>query len=339
MKYTNIKSFESHLRESSKQHLMDLYLICDKEDFTCRLLVKHIVTLSDLGQPKVLLGEDVSLATLETYLFGMSLFTDKEIVIIHQIHKLKKPILDALARFLDHPNPGIRLILTCRERDQHLFFKKAEKAGVILDLLQEKPWEKEERLAKWIEQSVRSAKKNMTYATAMQLVKRIGPTQGLISGEIEKLICYVNARIDITIEDVKVLSSIALHDTVWKVGNYLLEGALAKALKVVDYLFNQGLVLPVFVATLRHQFQNSYQLLSLKEEGKSYQEIEQSLPKQRGKFFIKNLQLAEIYSHANLKQALMRIHEIEVQSREIMSNPRAVSELLCIQIAKIGIVS
>ena len=61
---------------------------------------------------------------------------------------------------------------------------------MILDFAELKPWEKEQRLAEWVNKQASASRKLIAYPVCQFLVKRMGPDQALLAKEIEKLICY-----------------------------------------------------------------------------------------------------------------------------------------------------
>ena len=98
------------------------------------------------------------------------------------------------------------------------FLKKLEKTGIILDIPEEKTWEKEKSMQAWIIDYAAKSGKKVDSTTALQLIKLVGTDTATLHQELEKLICFVGDAPTISAQDAAKLCAATPLDTIWQLG-------------------------------------------------------------------------------------------------------------------------
>lgn len=339
MKYDNRRAFEKHIESASPHHFSPLYLIIGKEISECKEIVNTLIhsllgqkSRSDLSvsfyQGQELNGRDFFM-DFQTDSF----FSDKRIFCIQQCEKIKKPLLDHLEEQLGRLNRKNHLILTASILSKATtFYKKAEKEGVILELPELKPWEKEKKLTEWVGQQATALSKLMNYQVCQFFVKQVGNDELLLKQEWEKLLCYIGDKKEITHQDIRNISSYASTETIWQLGEAIFRRDGASAVRMASHFLTTGGALLPLLRQIRTQFQTEFQVCALLEQGKPASEITQQFPYMKGQILEHHMQLARSYGIGHFKQGLLLIDETEAKMKNTLIGEELLLELLIVKL-------
>ena len=96
-----------------------------------------------------------------------------------------KACLSKLEPYIASSDRKTCLVLTASSLHRaSLFYKKIEKHGVILDIAEEKPWEKERSIVDWLLAALAKENKQAAPHIAQLMVKQIGTDQALLHTEL-----------------------------------------------------------------------------------------------------------------------------------------------------------
>lgn len=322
MKYNQFRAFEKHLQEAFPRHLLPVYLVLGKDDFARKSAVESSVKilLSGVKAPslctKTFNAQQNSLqevvAELETFTF----FEEKKIVVVHNIEKWVKGDLSALERFFSRPIKGVTLLLSTTSLAANTnLYKKIEKAGAILDLPEEKAWEKEKSMQAWLIQQAAKSDKKMDGMTAQAFVKQVGTDQATLGQELEKVICFIDQRETITTKDIALLCEANPSETIWQLGEALFRRDPSAALRISKGLLTEGSPFLGFLRQIRSQFQTEYQISCLLTDGGTPADVAQHFPYMKGAILEKHLHTARSYGKEKFKEALLAIDETELSAK------------------------
>lgn len=335
MKYTTLRAFEKHLEEAAPLHFSSLYMILTKESFLRRSIGEKITAFLN-ADGKVLLKSFSADQPIESFLSELvtyNLFSKKQAFFLHNVEKFSKPDLEKLALHFRKMNPSTYLILLGSDLNgTTYFYKQAEKAGVILDLPEEKPWEKEKTVSNWLlETSLKNGKK-MAHQTALSLVKQLGVDLALLSTELEKLICYVGDRAEISPEDISAISGIKNGDTIWQLSEALFKKDTSKALAVAKSMQEEGTALIGLLRQIRSQYQTELQISYILAQGGSSNDVVAQFPYMRGAILENHLNNARSWGVKKLKTGLLHIDNFELKAKNSSIDPEILTELLIVQL-------
>ena len=340
MKYNQLRAFEKHLQEASPRHLLPVYLILGKDDFARKEAVDAAlkVLLQGVKNPplccKTLNAQQSSLQEVVSELEAFSLFEEKKVIIAHQIDKWVKGDLSKLEHFFNHPIKGATLLLSTGALAANTnLYKKIEKAGVILDLPEEKAWEKEKSMQAWlIQQAARSGKK-LDGMTAQAFVKQVGTDQSTLGQELEKVICYIDQRDAITQKDIALLCPLNHSETIWQLGEALFRRDAGTALRISKGLVTEGSPFLGLLRQIRSQFQTEYQISCILADGGTPADVSQQYPYMKGAILEKHLHTARSYGKDKFREALLTIDETELSAKSSGADEDYLNERLIYKLA------
>ena len=262
MKYQNILAFEKHLQEAFPQHPSLVYMVITSCDFERKKMCNKIASLfKQKNRDSHDSFFDAQVTSFETVLQELntqSLFGGTNLVIFDHVDKLKDH--EKLIRYVAHPNPGTCLILGASGlKPVSTLYQKGKKETVVLDLSDEKPWDRRRRLSDWLMNEAKVENKSISSEITTYLLDHIGLDMPGLQQELIKLVCYVGDRPIITLNDVKAISSSLSLATGWRLAEGVIWGDdVVSANKTSDLSF-----LLMFIGQLRYQLQMGYQIARL----------------------------------------------------------------------------
>lgn len=339
MKYDNLRAFEKHLESSSPHHFACIYLICAKEAAENKeavdILLKYLIPGDRTHALFVSEAGSVSTSQILTELNSPSFLAPKRAIWIQQTDKLKKELQESLENYLDHPQPSAFLILSSSSLQKNSsFYKKAEKAGIILELQDAKPWEKEKILIEWVSKQTAAARKIMPHPAIQSLVKQTGSNRTLLEQELEKLFCYVGEKNEITLQDVKAICTNASTETIWQLGEAVMRCNATAALHICQSLLNEGNALLPLLRQIRSQLQTGYQICTILASGGHSADVAREYPYMKGQILDRNVQQAQHYGLIRFRKGLLAIDEAEMQAKNSQLDDSLLAELLMIKLTK-----
>lgn len=336
MKYDNIRAFEKHL-EGAK--FSPLYLIlgsghCERQE-AIDLLLQALLPAP--GQKELCLtqmdGSRVDEQELGNGLHSYSLFSKLKVIWIQQADKLKKAVQDNLVVYFNRPFPDQFLILSGESWQKNTtFYRTADKEGVILDFADLKPWEKEKYLIEWVNKKGAAERKIIHYPVCQFLVKRVGQDMSSLSQEIEKLVCYVGEKKEITQHDVESVCHNQSTETIWQLGESIFRRDPAAALPIAHSLLTEGEPLLVLLRQIRSQFQTEFQISLLLAQGKPPQDISSEFPYLKGQILERHIRQAREYGMDSLKRGLLALDEAELKAKNSDRDDKWIMELLIVRL-------
>jgi DNA polymerase-3 subunit delta len=266
---------------------------------------------------------DLFLQEVETPPF----LSSKKRVILYEIDQLDEVGKETLLHYVEKPTSWVNLYLTASELTSHTKLARAiEKKGKIIRFKEEKPWEKEKRLAEWVIAEAKQAGCRFSREGALALVKEVD--HQMLQPELDKLICYAGSRGEINLEDIKALSTPTPHETLWQLGDALFGGDTPHALKIGRALLEEGTSIHPLLAHVRSQFSTGIDILQAAEEGV----VTAHFPYLKGKLLDKKLQLLRKQGKERIKQGILLIFETEVKAKNSSTDPLLLLELLIVKL-------
>ena len=195
---------------------------------------------------------------------------------------------------------------------------------VILDLSAEKPWEEKQRLWKWIVQLFHSQKKEIRPDAVEAMLERLPLDRLLLDQEIEKLVCYVGERHEVTRPDVELLCSSLVEQNHFQLAQQLVWGGL-KAVPDIDDL---ATLLPL-IGLMRNQFEMGLKISTLLARGASQEEIATAFPRLWPKALQQCIDGAKHLGPGHFKGGLMNLFDLEFGLKTSQGNPEVLFSIFC----------
>lgn len=322
MKYTYLKALEKHLESAAPLHFAPVYMILSKDDFSRRLAYESLVHHLLNGQPsnphslRVFAEEKINIENVLEELQSLGFFASKRVIVVHHAENLIKADTEKLIAYYENPNPEVKLILTATSISGTTnFYKKSELVGVILDIVEEKPWEKEKSLKDWMDFKVAQSGKQLEPSANQLLLKQIGTDQATLNQEIEKLICYVGEKRLITPQDVYDICITLNVENVWQLGESIFRRDTATALRIALALIQEGTPLLILLRQIRSQFQTDFQVCTILAHGGSGAEVSKQFGYMKGQILDRHMQLAKNYGMQRFRKGMIVIDETELSAK------------------------
>jgi DNA polymerase-3 subunit delta len=315
MRYQSVKAFQKHLANAAPHNLCRLYLIAIADDFERAKALDAILSYLP-SSPTRFSGGDCNLRDVLDAMQSFSLFGETPVVVCDEVEQLAKKEMQTLC---DHLRAPAGYVLF-GARSKTLLVPLIEQEGVILDLLEEKPWEKEKRLVEQLAERAKSSGKKLSNEGASLLLERLGTDPALLESEIDKLICYVGERGAITREDILLLTPASRTATLWQTAEEVVwEGEEFPPIDATAF--------HTLIPALRSQLHIGLALATLIEEKRPSDQWSRSLPKLWPKTLEKRSSQAARLGSAFFRRGLEKLFDLELISRASSTQYRALLDL------------
>ncbi len=308
MKYNNINFFKKDYSNKSFERPY-LFLVIVPNDYERKKTIEHITKHPSLKSFTFtrFSAQTTKLSRALSTFQSLSLLDGEPFVILDDLEAYKKDETLSLVNFLKDNDANI--ILACAEKNSAIF-NIIEKKGIVIDLSQEKPWEKEKRLAEFVLEKCMAANKSISSVNIEKLLERIGLEMSSIENEVDKLITYIGDKKSIELEDINSICSISSQSAIWKLSEEIVWGRPS-----FDNLSIEPSFFHTLVSAIRFQLQLGYKLASLIENGVSPSEYSNYLPRMFPKVLEKKKEIANIYGSKYFKKALEHLFEVDLLSK------------------------
>lgn len=263
----------------------------------------------------------------------VDLFSKKKYILIEEAHLLRKEACTLIGSYLEKPNPHITLILVASDHlSSTKIVQKIEKGGLVLTLLEEKIWDKKARL---VHETIRYLKEHgiaIEAKLSAQFIESQGMDQSTIRQELDKLICFMGEKNQVSQEDLIALAPVATPHTVWNLVDAIFQRNSAGALSIGTQLLIDDSLFSL-LAILRGQMKNGIEILSLyKEQGK--EGVTKRYPYLKGALLEKKLALLEGYGLDSFAATPSIFYDSELQLRDGNREETLILELLLIRLCR-----
>jgi DNA polymerase III subunit delta len=334
MKYSNLKSFKKHLKDSASRSLLPSYLVIAKDPLEQKEVLQVFLDVTQLEFPqKTFKGSSLSLDELRLELETASFFSQQtNIVVVWEGELLKKIALNYLQDYLSNPMQSKTVVIFSTSSLSKPVKSLIEKHGAILEIPEPKPWEKEQAAMQWLLAKAQSYNKQLSSPAALQLIKQMGRDKTLLVKELEKLVSYIGERNEVSKEDVILLGGSQPLESIWDFTDGLQKRNSAQTLHVGYQLLNSGESLIAILSQLRQQFQMGLTILSLIEKGRSKEDIQKYYPFLKGKLLERKVEMAKSFGMWRYKKALQLVFEKDLEIRSSSMDQKTV---LCLLVEEI----
>lgn len=330
MKYQSLQAFEKHLEEAGPEQLSSIYMVIVPSDFERRRAIDAVVHAMKKRDSAMLLSRFEAATALGAALDTLGtrpLFGGSSLVLLEGVQLLKKNGLELLEGYLMRPAPHANLILGGSSfKPLSDIYQKAKKEIVVLDLSEEKPWDRQKRLREWAVSFVSKEGKQIATDAVAFLFEQVGFEMSILEQELLKLIAYIGERPRIDLTDVRALCVKADQQTEWqKIEALVWEGRLGVQVEdLTSFLQCLGLV--------RYHLQIGQQLAAYLCSGLAPQEISAQFPQFKPASFDKYLAVARKKGPDYFKKRLHTLLDLEVLSKNSALDAKLLWTLLVTQV-------
>ncbi|MBT3393507.1 MAG: hypothetical protein HN411_00140 [Waddliaceae bacterium] len=323
VRVSDIKGLVKHRDEG-------IIVIVGKDAYERGEAIKGVIGGNDTG---VLYGEGLTVASLLQELDTVPLFGDGHRVVVYNIDKASKCVIEALKGYISKPMESLSLVLTASSLPSNTVISKgAEKNGVLLRIADLKDWERERNIQPWIVQRFTDAGKKVSGAACVAIIKGVGTDKQLLVNEIEKLVIFVGDRGTIEVGDVAAITTMATTETIWQWRDALLDGDGSGALRIGKALLYDGAPIQMLLANLRTQYQTGYKVCDVIEGGGAAHDVTALFPYMRGNILERNMSQCRKYGSERFRKGLIEINASDLLSRNSMLADDFIVETLMVKL-------
>jgi DNA polymerase-3 subunit delta len=293
MRFNQLKPFELHL----KGPLAPLHVILSEDE--------GFLEWSEEAVLKAFQGTVVRCERLTHDWLIPSLFNEKRLFIAP---------LDGGELALQLPLPDCHVLLYGKRLLSNTkVYKWADEKGVIFQLPQMKPYEKERILMEWLTEEARKEGKILSLEIAKKFVEMQEGNFSLLRREWEKLLTYVGEKKTLVFEDVQKVAIRTPKEEVFSFVDALLRGDGKATFSRLDDLLAIESSPIALLKLVRNGFQNLLQLHTLMAQGAPPEAIQKDLPYMQGRLLDQLLNSAKKRSLKGVQQTLIRIDQLETE--------------------------
>jgi DNA polymerase III delta subunit len=249
LKYQSLLAFENHLKEAYPSHFSRAYMILFPDITERKRLCEKIAELLK-GESQVFSLEEQDGSSFLDLLQTRSLFASHSVVVLEGIDHLTKKEVACVSEYLKNPSPFVTLILSGPSfSGAQDLYQQGKKELVLLDMTAEKPWDKKDRLKRWLLAEALRQKKALTEECALFLLEHVGTERSSLEQELFKLITFAYDRKTLTLSDAQAIVSKTQELGLWKIAEHLiwdekpissrLDPEMASLLALLAYLRTQ----------------------------------------------------------------------------------------------------
>lgn len=326
MKYSQFRAFEKHLQSAAPDRFSPVYCFIGKDSqeralafdtLKKSLNIKEVIRYESEGEKEFLRDLDTP-----------SLFQEKRLLYFHIGEKVSKTLKIG-------PIPPSTFVVFSAESisPKSSFYQAVEKAGVILEMGEEKPWEKEKVLAEWLLDKASKEGKTLSSDAVNLLVRGCAPSLAVLYQEWEKLLIYSGDQKTIQAKDVEAICVLNPLDSSWALGEAILQKNAKLALEAGCRVLDQGQAIFALLRQLRHQMMTALQLASAKESG-SLELVRAKFPYLKGQMFDRQLAAACGWGSMRLARAIERIDTYEFKAKDAFDDPKLLLNMLILRLTE-----
>ncbi|MBM3208234.1 MAG: hypothetical protein FJZ57_06505 [Chlamydiae bacterium] len=332
MKFQNLSAFEKHVVASS---ISPTYIIITPDADERKKLISSAIDVlvnkfASIDVVSVSGRKDAFSSAVEA-LSTRPLFSSHVIVRINDASEFSKKEKDLLESFITSPSEfAFLLIGVSSNKDFSSVCNSAKNDVVVLDLSQEKPWDKQRRLQQWLVERCLKEGKKISPQTATELLDACASDIILLEQEILKISSYVGERNFISSDDVKKIGIVYSMPSGWQMADSLVwEGRCS----IRDPSFDLSDLIPL-LGQVRYHLNLARQIALLIESGATKEDVMQQLPQIRRNVADKYFYLATAHHVDFFSEALNCLFKIELLSKNSSLTAVFLWDLLVSQISQ-----
>lgn len=224
MRFSSLRALEKHL-EGNPSFPTVYFIACPHE--IDRREIAHKIALSiyqrDSDSSLLCFSGSLGFAGALNELQTENLFSLSRAVFLDEADKLKEEESSYLKSWIQRPSGKLFLIVGIENaRTLASFLPLVKKEVILLDLLLEKPWDRQHRLIEDLQIMASHAKIVVDQEVFDFLLQHLGMDWALLKNELEKLLCYASQKKRLILEDAQALVAGGVFPEGWVLAEQLI---------------------------------------------------------------------------------------------------------------------
>ncbi|MBN1914627.1 MAG: hypothetical protein JW769_01910 [Parachlamydiales bacterium] len=325
--------FRKHLEDSFPNNLSFSYLVVNPHAYERRKIVEEIVCYlphkSTYGISYFYAGKD-SIGAVKEELCSPSLLGGDPLVVVDDIDVLNFQEMRQLAEIISTLHAFLIMGASSSKPIRDIY-NAVEKRGLVLDLMYEKPWDREKRFLDFMTSISVRYKKTISQDVQKIFLEKVGMNLSSVEKELEKLLTFAGGRDEVTIDDVMKVAISCEEHTFWQIADSILwqeDPWINYSIPSNDLTFFHNLV-----PALRYQLEFGYKIASLYERGYKIADFQNEFPRMSPKIFSYKQMIAQKRGTLFYKKILQVLFRLDLQSKSGVDLPEILIHLFQAEVA------
>lgn len=308
-------SAEKIITEWKKGSFKPVYWLEGEEPFFIDQVVdyaeKHLLNESEAGfNLTVFYGKDADWPSVVNACRRYPMFAERQVVILKEAQQMRD--IEKLEAYVDNPQPSTVFVVSYKDKKVDGRSKLAKVLKQKGEMLTTKKIY-DSQLPEWAGQMVKQHGLSITQKALSLLVDHIGNDLSRIQNEIEKLAVNLNARKNITEDDIENYIGVSKEFNVFELQDAVARKDLPKAIRIVQYFEANPKAAPIqlVLPALYNFFSKLYMLYGIPNPD------EKSAASALGvnPYFVKDyLAASRKYDYQGVERLLLLLHQYNLRS-------------------------
>ncbi len=329
MKFQQFSALEQHINSSfaSGKFARSYLVVHSQREERRNLLEKIGEHIARLSKGAIFFQEGRDWDFVYNTLGSPSLFGDPEVIVWDSSKSLSEEGGERLLRYIENPSSWAFLLIGVDSLKAFApLLAKASKDLVVLDLAEEKPWDKEKRQQQEIIQKVKQEGKSIMPGALAKLLL-LSDDSLTLESELMKVLSYIGDRSSIVEKDIEAVTT-APSVTRWQMAEELVWE------KGKDYEIGDLSALITLIGQIRFLLQQARRISAYVQEKKSPEAIMKAV-NIRSTALQKTLQRIKNCKAEYFNSALSMLCDLEVLSKNSSLDPSFLFQYLRIQLVQL----
>ena len=314
------------IKRIHSKEIYPVYSLFGNESFLQDFFIKELTkNFLDKSANKILFSlDDDKQDDLLVNLNSISLFNERKLIVVRQIHKLKTNLRKELFDYLVSPNCEICLVLISENfDDKNSLQKNLRKHSLFIDVRVPFP----SKMKEWINFIVKIKKYKINDGTISNLIDLYGDSISHVINEIDRLSLMLGHNVEINQKSLKFDLTMNREFAIWQLQDALGCKNFSKSLLITKSLIDNGVSLPQIIINLTNFF---HQLLWYSMDRKwqtGYTGLNKIIAKNLKKYF-------NNFNGEEIENALLSLRKIDMLKKSTSINSFSLIEPIIINICK-----
>lgn len=308
-------SAEKIITEWKKGSFKPVYWLEGEEPFFIDQVVdyaeKHLLNESETGfNLTVFYGKDADWPSVANACRRYPMFAERQVVILKEAQQMRD--IEKLEAYVDNPQPSTVFVVSYKDKKVDGRSKLAKVLKQKGEMLTTKKIY-DSQLPEWAGQVVKQHGLSITQKALSLLVDHIGNDLSRIQNEIEKLAVNLNARKNISEDDIENYIGVSKEFNVFELQDAVARKDLPKAIRIVQYFEANPKAAPIqlVLPALYNFFSKLYMLYGIPNPD----EKSAALALGVNPYFVKDyLAASRKYDYQGVERLLLLLHQYNLRS-------------------------
>ncbi|MBM3201329.1 MAG: hypothetical protein FJZ56_02850 [Chlamydiae bacterium] len=320
MKYKDLSSFENHIKKSFPDHVSQAFLfsipVKDERDFMIENLVKRLTHFFPSLDMWSYDKERHSIRDLSEKLSSNSLFHQGTLFVFDNLEDLDQQALDLIKKVIEKGEKDSFYILASSSAKGKIasLYTDLKKELISLDLTEEKPWHRKERIVSELYAYAKRSSKVLEPVLVERLITVCQLNLKLLFSTLDRCIVFSGKKECLTLQDLQTILPSDPEERMWDLAEKLVWSKQIVHIDDNDWLS--------FLGAVRYQIQLGMKILSRKNPGV------EDFPKINKNRFPDYVKTAKELGLPFFKEALIYLFELEVDAKTYLDPKKALDLLI-----------